>query len=170
MKLFLLSIILVTGAGSRSKFSTTMVHEISNGICKFSPTSSKGKLVFLFQTILLSFTPIFLLIVQNSIAFSEMIKWKNEILHKDRLVSEATLLSKFIINLQLERAMVSLSVFLDVRTGKITDLSNEYANTDDSINAIEWREFGEDRIFENKLRFQIRIDDFRLIKFFFALS
>ena len=169
MKLFLLSIILVTGA-SRSKFSTTMVHEISNGICKFSPTSSKGKLVFLFQTILLSFTPIFLLIVQNSIAFSEMIKWKNEILHKDRLVSEATLLSKFIINLQLERAMVSLSVFLDVRTGKITDLSNEYANTDDSINAIEWREFGDDRIFENKLRFQIRIDDFRLINNFFALS
>ena len=48
-----------------SGMTSTMVHEISNGICKFSPTSTKGKTVFLFQTILLSFTPIMLLIVQN---------------------------------------------------------------------------------------------------------
>ena len=118
-------------------------------------------MVFLFQTILLSFTPIMLLIVQNSIAFSEMIKWKNDILHKDKLVSEAMLLSRFIICLQLERAMVSLAVFLDIRSGKATDLSKEYSDTDMALNGIRWREFSNERIFENKLRFQIRIDDFR---------
>ena len=138
-----------------------MVQEISNGICKFSPTSSKGKIVFLFQTVLLSFTPIMLLIIQNSVAFSEMIRWKNEILRKDYLVSEATSLSNFIISLQLERAMVALAVFLDVRSGKATDLSKNYAATDAALANITWREFGDDRIFENKLRFQIRIDDFR---------
>ena len=52
-------------ASKMSGMTSTMVHEISNGICKFSPTSTKGKTVFLFQTILLSFTPIMLLIVQN---------------------------------------------------------------------------------------------------------
>ena len=118
-------------------------------------------MVFLFQTVLLSFTPIMLLIVQNGIAFGDMIKMKNDIIHKDNLVSEATQLSNCIINLQLERAMVALAVFLDVRSGKATDLSKEYANTDAALQLVRWRDFGTERIFENKLRFQIRIDDFR---------
>ena len=87
-------------------------------------------------------------------------------MHKDALVTEATALSKFIINLQLERAKVSLAVFLDAKSGKVTDLSEEYAETDRSLNNIKWREFGSDKIFENKLRFQIRIDDFRLEDFY----
>ena len=103
-----------------------------------------------------------------SLAFSDMIKWKNDIMHKDALVTEATALSKFIINLQLERAKVSLAVFLDAKSGKVTDLSEEYAETDRSLNNIKWREFGSDKIFENKLRFQIRIDDFRLEDFYLS--
>ena len=90
-----------------------------------------------------------------------MIKWKNEIIHKDKLVTEAVQLSQFIINLQFERAKVCLAVFLDVRSGKATDLSTEYAKTDATLQMIKWRKFGHERIFENKLRFQIRIDDFR---------
>ena len=96
-----------------------------------------------------------------SVAFMDMIKWKNDILHKDALVTEATALSRFIICLQLERAKVSLAVFLDAKSGKVTDLTEEYADTDRALNSIKWREFGSDKIFENKLRFQIRIDDFR---------
>ena len=57
--------------------------------------------------------------------------------------------------------MVALAVFLDVRSGKATDLSKEYANTDASLQLVIWKKFGTERIFENKLRFQIRIDDFR---------
>ena len=67
---------------SASKGTSLSIQEISNGICTFSPTSRRGKLVFFIQTILLSFTPIMLLIVQNSLAFHEMIKWKNDIMHK----------------------------------------------------------------------------------------
>lgn len=148
-------------SASVSGAKTSMVHEISNGICKFSPTSTKGKWVFLIQTIFLSFTPIILLVVQNSFGFSEMIKWKNEIIFKDQLVTKTTHLSKFIINLQMERAKVSLAVFMDARSGKQTDLVNEYAATDESLQTVQWREFSTERIFQNKLRFQIRIDDFR---------
>ena len=100
-------------------------------------------------------------VLNFSFAFSDMIKWKNDIMHKDALVTEATALSQFIICLQLERAKVSLAVFLDAKSGKATDLSEEYAATDRALNSIKWREFGQDKIFENKLRFQIRIDDFR---------
>ena len=70
-------------------------------------------------------------------------------------------LSKLILALQWERAAVSLSVFLDAKSGKTTDLSGEYAITDKAIREVEWREFGKEKIFENPLRFQIRIDDFR---------
>ena len=70
-------------------------------------------------------------------------------------------LSKLILALQWERAAVSLSVFLDAKSGKTTDLSTQYFNTDQAIREVQWRVFGPEKVFENPLRFQIRIDDFR---------
>ena len=137
------------------------VQQISNGICSFNPTSSRGKAVFFTQTVVLSFLPILLLIVQNSLGFHERIKWKNEIFEKDKLVNQATVLSRFVINLQLERAMVCLAVFLDVRSGKATNLDKAYARTDQALQTVRWRKYGNEKIFQNKLRFQIRLDDFR---------
>ena len=58
---------------------------------------------------------------------------------------------------------MSLAVFLDVRSGKATDLSKAYANTDQALQPVKWRKYSNERIFENKLRFQIRIDDFRYL-------
>ena len=150
-----------SGPGSRSGVSGSMIQEISNGICKFSPTSRKGKWIFVVQTLFLSFTPIILLIVQNSLTFYDTIKWKQDIVFKDNLVSESRVLSNFILNLQIERAQVCLAVFLDKKSGKVTDLSKEYAATDLSLIGLTWKEFGKEKIFQNKLRFQIRIDDFR---------
>ena len=70
-------------------------------------------------------------------------------------------LSMFVLSLQWERAAVSLSVFVDSRTGKTTDLSKEYEATNTALRSVQWRQFGEEKVFENPLRFQIRIDDFR---------
>ena len=70
-------------------------------------------------------------------------------------------LSRFSMALQWERAAVSLAVFLDARSGQTTDLSKEYALTDAALRTVEWRTFGPEKVFENPLRFQIRIDDFR---------
>ena len=92
--------------------ATSMVHEISNGICKFSPTSTKGKWIFLLQTIVLSMSPILLLIIQNIVSFSDMIKWKAEIINKDFLVGEATQLSSFILNLQQVKFIKKILVFI----------------------------------------------------------
>ena len=72
-------------------------------------------------------------------------------------------LSRFIMALQWERAAVSLSVFLDAKSGKTTDLAREYARTDKALMSVKWRVFGPEKVFENPLRFQIRIDDFRFI-------
>ena len=70
-------------------------------------------------------------------------------------------LATFVLSLQWERAAVSLSVFVDSRTGVSTDLSKEYEATNDALRNVQWRPFGEEKVFENPLRFQIRIDDFR---------
>ena len=71
------------------------------------------------------------------------------------------MLSNVILSLQRERAQISLAVFLDAKSGKSTNLTKEYTNTDNALNAYEWKIYGTEKIFRNKLRFQIRIDDFR---------
>ena len=78
-------------------------------------------------------------------------------------------LSEFILALQWERAAVSLSVFLDAKSGKTTDLSKEYARTDRMLRSVQWRPYGPEKVFENPLRFQIRIDDFRFVFILFHL-
>ena len=72
--------------------------------------------------------------------------------------------------LQWERAAVSLSVFLDAKSGKTTDLAKEYKNTDNALRSVKWRVFGPEKVFENPLRFQIRIDDFRFLYSFYISS
>ena len=67
---------------SGTNVSSSMIQEISNGMCRFSPTSRKGKWIFVLQTLFLSFTPIILLIVQNSLTFYDTVKWKQDILYK----------------------------------------------------------------------------------------
>ena len=63
--------------------------------------------------------------------------------------------------LQWERSAISLAIFLDAKSGKSTDLGREYARTDKAVREVAWRRYGPEKIFENNLRFQIRIDDFR---------
>ena len=70
-------------------------------------------------------------------------------------------LSRFAMTLQWERAAVALAIFLDAKSGKTTDLTKTYAETDTALRAVQWRRFGTEKVFENPLRFQIRIDDFR---------
>ena len=47
-----------------------------------------------------------------------------------------------------------------IRTGKVTDLDEFYSNTDATLAMISWKKFGDEKVFETKLRFQIKIDDF----------
>ena len=48
-----------------------------------------------------------------------------------------------------------------LRSGKVTDLSTTYSKTDATLNKITWKKFGDEKVFETKLRFQIKLDDFR---------
>jgi hypothetical protein len=71
---------------SDSSMTTSDSHMITNGLCSFSPTSKRGRWIFMTQTILLSFTPIAILLVQNGMSFYDLMIEKQQILHKNDLV------------------------------------------------------------------------------------
>ena len=60
---------------------------VTNGICTFDPTSRRGKWMFIIQTLVLSFVPITVLIVQNSIQFRQVLMQKQYVQDKTILVT-----------------------------------------------------------------------------------
>ena len=65
----------------------TGISTISNGFCRFNPTTQSGKWIFVSQTVLLSFTPLVILLIQNSINFNDLLIQQERNLEKARLVS-----------------------------------------------------------------------------------
>ena len=64
--------------------------------------------------------------------------------------------AKFILALQDERSAVALAVFLfnDTSSAEEKVLRAAFDSTDDIITKIKWGQFGIDKIFSSKLRFQ----------------
>ena len=62
--------------------SSIYIHEISNGFCRFSPTTNKGRWIFMLQTFFLSVFPVLLLVLQNGLNFNAVVKSKTEITFK----------------------------------------------------------------------------------------
>ena len=81
----------VSEGGSSGHTTTSATHMITNGFCAFSPTSTKGKWIFTAQTLILSFVPIIILLAQNGYSFYDMMKQKEQVMHKADLVN----ISKF---------------------------------------------------------------------------
>ncbi|TRY71119.1 hypothetical protein TCAL_02390 [Tigriopus californicus] len=134
---------------------------MSNGLCSFNPTSTKGKWIFLIQTVFLSFTPILILLAQNSVMFTEMIYRRDMVYAKDSLMADVGSLAELIISLQRERSEVALSLYMSRKTADNMDLNAIFSRTDQDVDEVQWRPFSSDKIFSSKLRFQIKLDDFR---------
>ena len=60
---------------------------IYNGFCRFNPSTSRGRYIFVSQTLLLSFTPLLILLVQNSFGFNDMMLTGEKNLEQSKLVS-----------------------------------------------------------------------------------
>ena len=48
--------------------------------------------------------------------------------------------------------------------GEKTNLTKEFQDTDRTIQKIRWKTYGPQKLFDTKLRFRIRLDDFRYVK------
>ena len=50
---------------------------------------------------------------------------------------------------------------MNTQLGQKNDLSEIFDKTDKTLGMIKWRQFSTEKIFSTKLRFQIKLDDFR---------
>ena len=48
-----------------------------------------------------------------------------------------------------------------ISKGEKTNLTKEFQDTDRTIQKIRWKTYGPQKLFDTKLRFRIRLDDFR---------
>ena len=48
-----------------------------------------------------------------------------------------------------------------ISQGEKTNLTKEFQDTDRTIQKIRWKTYGPQKLFDTKLRFRIRLDDFR---------
>ena len=71
---------------------------------------------------LLSFTTLTLLLVQNSFSFSEMTKQMELNLEKNNLIDEVASLTEFITALQTERVTVAQGLFISMSSGKYSPI------------------------------------------------
>ena len=67
----------------------------------------------------------------------------------------------FITAIQRERNSVALGLFSSKRSGDKANLTEEFRKTTKTIEKVTWKKFGPQKLFDTKLRFQIRLDDFR---------
>ena len=67
----------------------------------------------------------------------------------------------FITAIQRERNSVAVGLFSSKRSGAKVNLTDEFRKTTQSIEKVTWKKFGPQKQFDTKLRFQIRLDDFR---------
>ena len=75
---------------------------------------------------------------------------------------EVRRVAALILNLQLERAAVARRLYMRSTEDNVDrDLNLVYEKTDQTLTNIEWQAFGSEKIFTSKLRFQIKLDDFR---------
>jgi len=76
-------------------------------------------------------------------------------------VTELQDLATLVLDLQRERSATAVNTYIALKTGETNEMDDIYSQTDSTLNKIKWKRFGDDRIFESKLRFQIKLDDFR---------
>jgi hypothetical protein len=72
-------------------------------------------------------------------------------------------LASLLLDLQKERSAVALSLYMSQKTGAKTDLSQVFATTDKTLDKLDWKVLGPEKVFSSKLRFQIKLDDFRYV-------
>ena len=133
-------------------------------MCGITPTTRRGQVVYMFIMLLIPLIPIFALITQNTILVNNIIIRKNELIEADISILKGDETARLVAALQQERSASLMQIYLSETASKEVDLDfdAQRAQTDAALeNMTEWRVPPGEAIFKSKLRFQIRVDDFR---------
>ena len=118
----------------------------------------------MFIMLLIPLIPIFALITQNTILVNNIIIRKNELIEADISVLKSDETARLVAALQQERSASLMQIYLSKNASKVVnlDFDAQRALTDAALeNITKWRAPPGEVIFKSKLRFQIRVDDFR---------
>jgi len=134
------------------------------GVCQINPVTKTGQRLYMVHMLLLPFLPIAALIIQNSTTLNNLLQYQKEVERIGAKVDAATMLEKFVTNMQRERSEVAFNIFTNGTQTLGLDLSERFAITDNALERMPWPAMAEsenNRLFKSKLRFQIRHGDFR---------
>ena len=135
-------------------------------LCRITPTTKKGQNIYMACMLIIPLLPIIALITQNIILLTDVIKRKSDLIDSDASVERSDEASRLVLGLQKERSETLFSLFIqnNIETQRDVglDLKKRFAETDFALeNISNWRSPKGEEMFRSKLRFQIRLDDFR---------
>jgi len=137
------------------------VFKVKTGCCGLDPTTGRGKQIHLAQMLCLPFIPIMALIIQNAVNMISVLQYQNEMQETISQVQISTGLGNVTEALQSERAEIAFFLFTN---GSVIrrNLSEHFQYTNQLIDELKWPKFRiGDQLFQNKILFRIRLDDFR---------
>jgi len=134
-----------------------------------TPTSKQAQTIYMGFMLVLSLVPILALVIQNGTSLNEVLQLQDELILVEESVETSDDIASLVAHLQQERSEAVLTMMSNAASVSIEDIQNtgininqRYEVTDNAIESIkEWRSPPGEKIFQSKLRFQIRLDDFR---------
>ena len=135
-------------------------------ICGITPTTKRGQTIYMAFMLMIPLIPIFALITQNLIQLNEVILLRDDLTQTDKSVEGSDEAARLVSTLQQERSECIFSLFVvnNIETQVLVglDLQKRFQETDAALESISrWRAPSGEQMFKSKLRFQIRLDDFR---------
>ena len=135
-------------------------------MCGITPTTKRGQTIYMVFMLLIPLIPIFALITQNVIQLNDVIIRREDLTTIDKSVEGSDEAARLVSGLQQERSESIFSLFV---TNNIAtqvsiglDIQKRHLETDEALDKItRWRAPSGQEMFRSKLRFQIRLDDFR---------
>ena len=135
-------------------------------MCGVTPTTKRGRTIYMATMLMIPLIPIFALITQNVITLNDTIIRRDDLTDIDKSVEGSDEAARLVSMLQQERSECIFSLFVtnnvetQVKVG--LDLMRRFDETDDALDKItKWRAPTGEEMFRSKLRFQIRLQDFR---------
>ncbi|XP_040579348.1 uncharacterized protein [Lepeophtheirus salmonis] len=113
--------------------------------------------------IALPLIPTLALLIQSGFEYHNLILFRTSIIKTKDKINSATNLVDLITKIQDER-LLSIYFVQSIlgNYGKEINITEVFSQTDDTLGTLSsWEDLPEDKMFQSKLRFQIRLDDFR---------
>jgi len=156
-----------------SNFSLPMSLTLSlawiDNLFGITPTTRRGQNIYMACMLLVPLVPILALVIQNVTGLNTTIAIRNGLIAVEEGVLASNEMAELVSRLQEERSGAVLMMMTNLDDVLVDDIKNiglnlneRFLATDESLDQIKvWRKPKNQLMFSSKLRFRIRLEDFR---------